>query len=317
MRLLVTGGSGFIGTNVVEEFVGRGCPVLSLDVAAPRISTHLLHWKKVDLLNPSELGPVVEAFRPTHVLHLAARTDLKGKTPADYALNTIGTRNLIEALRGQRAVERVLFTSSMLVCKPGYIPRDDLDFSHVTPYGQSKAEMELGIRAEALPYTWCILRPTSIWGPWFGPPYKDFFDRVISRRMYNIRGRSCVKTYGFVLNAVFQIGKLLSTREGHGAVFYIGDQPPLNIAEWADLISAKLGYRAVPTYPYLLFNLAALMGDVLTLCGLRFPMTSFRLRNMTTDNVLPLDRLHQLTGDSPYNTEQAVEITLNWIKEHS
>jgi nucleoside-diphosphate-sugar epimerase len=97
----------------------------------------------------------------------------------------------------------------MLVSKVGYQPKHDYDYNPSTIYGESKVITEELIRVNSLPYEWAILRPTSIWGPWFGEPYRNFFDMMISKKYFHIGDRGCTKTYGFVENAVYQIDSIL------------------------------------------------------------------------------------------------------------
>jgi len=313
-RILITGGSGFIGTNVIEQLIAGGYSIINLDQYPPKIRSHEKFWEKVNLLDESEVNRLIINFLPSHVVHLAARTDLNGQNMDDYAVNTKGTENLMNALNQHSKPEHVLFASSMLVCRPGYIPTHDLDFSATTVYGKSKVRMEEIIRAADLKYRWNIIRPTSIWGPWFGTPYKDFFDRVLEKKMYTIGGRpSATKTYGFVLNASFQIEKLLLNSNIDRQVFYIGDNPALNINEWANVIAIKVYGKKLVAIPYFVFSIAGKVGDLLGYLGIPFPMTSFRLGNMTTDNILPLANLIKMTGEAPYNLSRAVDITLDWI----
>lgn len=316
-RILITGGSGFIGTNLVEHLKNSGHLLVIVDKNPPQNKDHTAYWKKGDLVDATILNEIVFSFSPTHVVHLAARTDLAGKQLSDYSSNTEGTANLMAALKQCPELQRVIFTSSMLVCRPGYIPANDLDFAPSTVYGQSKQEMELMIRRQTVPYDWCIIRPTSIWGPWFSTPYRDFFDRVMQKKMYKISNKASTKTYGFVLNSVQQIKKLLFCNDAvTGNVFYIGDAPPLNINNWADAIAGALGYKKPVALPLFILKMAAFAGDVMKLAGIRFPMTSFRLKNMTTNNILPLDNLYKITGPSAYSTEQAISITLEWLKQN-
>jgi nucleoside-diphosphate-sugar epimerase len=316
-RVLITGGSGFIGTNLVEYLLNAGYIVMNIDLEPPKKQEHEEFWCKLSLLDRKELDKKILQFSPEYVVHLAARTDLSGKTMADYAVNTEGTMNLASSLVAVSGLRNVLFTSSMLVCGPGYIPSSQTDYAPTTVYGESKMRMEQLLRQSQLPFRWSIIRPTSIWGPWFGTPYRDFFDRVLRKRMYNIeRDLSATKTYGFVLNAVFQIEKLLLNDRIYQETFYIGDDPPLNINDWAGYISEKAGLKQPVTLPFPILKAAAVLGDLFVMVGIPFPLTSFRLKNMTTNNVLPLNNLVAVTGSAPYSLADGVDITLGWIKNN-
>ena len=64
-RILVTGGSGFIGTNVVCHLLDSGkYEVLNLDASTPKIPAHLSYWKQVDLLDEALLNSLITQFNP-------------------------------------------------------------------------------------------------------------------------------------------------------------------------------------------------------------------------------------------------------------
>lgn len=83
-----------------------------------------------------ELRQVVSDIRPTHVVHLAARTDLDGREVSDYAANTKGVSNLLTVLAEAREpVERAVIASSRMVCRIGYQPRFEEDYCPTTEQG--------------------------------------------------------------------------------------------------------------------------------------------------------------------------------------
>ncbi|RZK44517.1 MAG: NAD(P)-dependent oxidoreductase [Hymenobacter sp.] len=315
-KVLVTGGSGFIGTNLVAGLLEEKYEVLNVDKIAPRDKNQHPYWTQADILDYAKLENIFKDFSPDIIVHLAAVTDLDGKTAEYYKANTEGTTNIVKIAAALPTLRRVLFTSSMYVCQPGYIPRDYDDYKPHTPYGQSKVDGELLVkRSPKQQYDWVIIRPTSIWGPWFGIPYIDFFKVVYQGQYYDF-GSTCTKTYGYVENAVYQLKKLIEATGVHGKTFYIGDQPPIPIAEWANEISAAMGKGTIKKIPYFAIKIAALAGDVLTNLGVNFPMTSFRLANMQTDNILPLEPLYAIVGPVPVNRLKGVEHTINWLREH-
>ncbi len=324
MRLLVTGGSGFIGTNLVETLLKENQELLSIDLHPPRIQSHRAFFRKADIRRPDELAQAIIEFAPTHVVHLAARADLDERENIEgYAANTDGVRNLIQALSQAPSARRCLFTSTKLIVPNASGPKNDLDFRPDTLYGQSKVMGEQIVReAGGLKFDWCIIRPTSIWGPWSDAPYNPYgrFFRTVAKGWYFHPGKADPPRYfGYVGNVVFQIQKILSapTEAIQGKVFYLADYEIYHIRKWAELISRKTNGHSVKVLPMGLVRLLALGGDFLQHLGLKNPpMTSLRLRNMRTDTTgLPLEPTETLTGPLPYSIERGVEETIAWFRE--
>ena len=315
-KILVTGGAGFIGTNVVEYFSKqKGYTVLSLDINAPKIYAHRKFWKQVDLCDRAALISEVRSFLPDYVIHLGARTDLMGTCVEDYKANTDGVANLLEALDGVQNLKRVVFTSSMLVCRVGYHPKDENDYAPSTFYGESKIQTEELVKHHTTHYAWSLIRPTSIWGPWFGVPYANFFKMVLSHTYLNLGNKACNKTYGYIDNAVYQIASLLNAEESkvNKRVFYIGDYEPYNISEWAKEIG-KAAHIFIPTIPFFLFQLGAKVGDCLKAIGIPFPLTTFRLKNMTTDNIMDTGMIQEIAPNLPVSRKEGNLHTIEWLK---
>jgi nucleoside-diphosphate-sugar epimerase len=315
MKILITGGSGFIGTNLIDFCLNKNATILNIDIRRPVKKEQLPFWKKVNILDDEKLSATITKFNPEYIIHLAARTDLDGTTPEDYSSNTIGTLNLINAINKLDSLKRILFASSMLVCKIGYIPKDFSDYKPNTPYGESKMEMEKIIHNSSLKAEWAIFRPTSIWGPWFNEPYRNFFDIVLKGLFIHPGNKSCTKTYGYVGNSIHQMHQLLvSPKEKvHRNSFYIGDNPPIQISEWADEIKLMHLNKVNLKLPYFVFVLLGILGDLLKIVGIKFPMTSFRLKNMTTNSIINLDHLNNVIGNNPFSRLEGVKATLKWL----
>jgi GlcNAc-P-P-Und epimerase len=316
-KILITGASGFIGSNLFLYFLDHGFELLNIDINPPKDQFLRKFWIDVDIRDYELLKKVSQDFNPDYIVHLAARTDLNGKSIDDYRSNTQGTVNIVKISQQLSLLKRVLFTSSMLVCEPGYIPKHPKDFKPSTIYGESKFKMEEMIREVNPKFEWAIVRPTSIWGPGFGVPYRNFFDMLMNKRYFHIGNTACTKTYGYIDNVVYQIDSLLiaPVKEMQGQVFYLGDYEPTNIRMWADEIGAELGIK-IKTIPFPLIKLAAIGGDVLKKLGIDFPMTTFRLKNMTTNNMLNLSTTKELAPNLPFTRKEGIKKTLEWLKQN-
>lgn len=314
-KILITGGSGFIGTNVVDYYVCKGWEVCNVDIVEPRDEEARELWRPCDITDYDVLKNVVLSFTPDFIIHLAARTDLEGATMDDYSANTIGVENVLKVAAMLPELKKILITSSMLVCHTGYIPKNQFDYTPTTAYGESKVITEKIVWQNPPHCDWAILRPTSMWGPWFGVPYRNFFDMVKAGLYFHIGHRSCTKTYGYIENTTYQIDQILTspTLDTDNKVFYLGDEPPIFIEEWANQIASVLG-RKVPRVPFILIRLAAVFGDVLSKVGIHFPMTSFRLKNMTTDNIVNLGNTQEIAPHPPVDRMTAIRRTLEWME---
>lgn len=315
-KILITGGSGFIGTNLVERLLKQGdCDLMSLDIVEPKIVAHGQIWKEVDILKKRVLEETVKDFNPDYVIHLAARTDLNGSSLNDYDANMQGVSNLLDVLEQLPNIKQAVFASSMYVCEPGYMPQNFDDYAPHTFYGESKVETEKRIKERNPKYTWSIIRPTSIWGPWFGEPYNKFFHIVLNHMYFHMGKRACRKTYGYVDNAIYQIMSIFGaeTEKVNNKVFYLGDYAPYDITEWANEIAKEAGIW-IPRIPYWCFVCAGWFGDILKKLGVSFPMTSFRLHNMTTDNVHNLEPIKTIAPHLPVSRIEGTKRTLSWIK---
>lgn len=317
-KILITGGSGFIGTNLIARLLMRSdCTVLNVDIKTPKIELHIKNWVNIDIRDKKHLQTEAQKFNPTIIVHLAARTDLNGTSIDDYSTNTIGTQNIVEILNEIGFRGSAIFTSSMYVCEPGYKPKNFDDYNPHTIYGESKVKSELIIKSIPKNYTSAIIRPTSIWGPWFGEPYLDFFEIVLSKKYIHVGNHSCKKTYGYIENTVSQIEALMNSPHDliHNKVFYLGDWPEYKISDWANEIAATVPYK-VKTFPLLFFKGLGKFGDLCKMIGIKFPMTSFRLKNMTTDNVHDLGPIRNIIPNLPSSRIEGVLKTVNWIKKN-
>ncbi len=316
MRLLVTGGSGFIGTHVLASAEEQGWELLNVDIAPPREEGQRRWWRELDVLDRDGLVRVASEFAPTGLLHLAANTSTeKGVRLADYSANTTGTAHVLEVARRTASVERVLNVSTQFVCRPGTPPSTDETFDPHTVYGWGKVISEQLTRYAAIDATWTIARPTTIWGP-HSPTHPARMVSALSRGVYFHPAKRCIRSYGYVKNVAFQLLRLLSAPPArvHQRVFYVGDRP-VELGGWVDAFARPLTGRPARRLPLTLMRTMAQLGDVISaLSGEPFLLQSTRLGSMIEDYPVPMDPIFELAGVPPYELERAVEETLAWLK---
>ena len=241
MRLLVTGGSGFIGTNVMANFITKGVELINLDWNPPLNPEHAPFWKLCDIMDEKRMGELFHEFRPTHVIHLAARADTDDTDILAYQQNDIGTERVLRAVKSTPSIERLIITSTQFVCEAGYQPKHDLDFKPFTVYGETKRRNEIATREAGLSCAWTIIRPTTIWGP-FSLRYRDIMFKVMKKGLYfHPSNKKVIRSYGYVGNVVWQIERMLTLpkEQMNGKVFYVGDQP-VDLRIGVQVISRRL-----------------------------------------------------------------------------
>ncbi len=317
-RYLVTGGSGFIGTNFVEELSHANAELLNLDISAPLCPSHERFWCRGDILDDVSLGKVFADFQPTHVVHMAGRTDCDENTTVDegYISNTQGTRNIVGVIQNTPGIERVIMVSSQYVCGPRHFPQHDEDYAPHTVYGQSKVEMEQIVRKAQWPCVWTLVRPANIWGPWH-LRYRREFWHVMRRGLYvHPGGAPVVRTYGYVGNVIWQLQSLFNADPllVDRQTFYLGDMPA-DIRDWTNAFSMAIRGKPVRSVPRYFLQMLGWCGDVAKALGMTPPITSSRFHSMIEDYPTPMQKTFDTLGPPPVSLGQAVERTLQWLNQ--
>lgn len=174
MKILVTGGAGFIGSHVVDTFIANGHEVVVVDDLSTGRRSNLnpaATFYKVDIRS-EELKEVFEKEKPQVVDHHAAQMDVRRSVVDplfDADVNVLGSIKLIELAR-EYGVQRFIYisTGGAVYGEPEYLPCDESHpINPICPYGASKHTVEhyLYMYQELYDLDYVVLRYPNVYGP--------------------------------------------------------------------------------------------------------------------------------------------------------
>ena len=318
MNIVVTGGSGFIGTHLLELLRLGGHQITNIDICEPKTGdANDVEWRDCSILNKEQLVRLFQEMQPSHVVHLAAYASMDARSLGEFSANIDGTANLLDAIKSVSSVERVIITSTQHVRRPGSgIPDSDTDFVPYMFYGESKVISERLTREAGLKCVWTIIRPTAVWGPGHLPLAEGLWRLMIKGRYFHPANDPVVRSYGYVKNVVWQIARLLEADELRvdRKVFYVADGTARQ-KDWVNAMSRELIGRDVRILPLWMIRQLANVGDGARALGIRFPIYGSRLENLITNNPVPIESTLELLGDPPYSLERGAFETSEWLKK--
>jgi len=252
-RALVTGGAGFLGSNLVEYLTNRGLEVIVLDDLTTGSMENLRHVRRdrmrVVNIDVRKTGAILEYFQDVDVVfHLAALAGVKlaTRSPLRTLDNNIQTtRSVLEAC-SSAGVQRLVFASSSEVYgETSTCPmNENVPLSPISSYGVSKITGEFYCMAFQKKYgiRVSIVRYFNVYGPRQSAKMKSwvvpaFISNVIEKRPLIVHGQGDqTRDFTYIDDAV-KGTYLVGTRSyGHGEIFNIGTGIETSVLDLARLI---------------------------------------------------------------------------------
>jgi UDP-glucose 4-epimerase len=254
VKVLVTGGAGFIGSHVSDEFLRAGHEVIALDNLSSGKRENLdpkVRLVELDIRSP-EAAALIRSERPQVICHLAAQMDVRRSVEDprfDADANILGMLNLLEAARSS-GVKKVIFSSTggAIYGEQDVFPAPEAHPTRpVSPYGVSKAagELYLGYYRAQYGLSYVALRYANVYGPRQNPHGEAGVVAIFSQRLG--AGRECTiygdggQTRDFVFGPDVARANLLAFEKDYVGAVNIGTGVETDINRLYALLAGAAG----------------------------------------------------------------------------
>jgi len=317
VRILVTGGSGFLGRYFHQALREAGNEVTILDLVAPKWDTDGVRVVQGDVRERTTVDEAMQGAQA--VLHLAAAHHDSGIDPATYfSVNETGARVLCD-VAGEHNVRSICFTSTVAVYGATPEPRiEDADTRPVTPYGQSK------LAAEAIFRSWSgsgsgrrclVIRPTVIFGPSNFANMYSLIRQVDSGFFVRVTNGENIKSLSYVENLIAAVLFLWrrETLEAFEVYNYV-DNPDLQTRALLTQIYTALGRRMPSWWVPEAVALAAACAFDLTanITRQNLAISRARIRKMCAQTRFEADKVLATGFKPPVPLTEGIERTVRW-----
>lgn len=261
MRILVTGGAGFIGSHIVDLFIAAGHHVAVVDNLHTGKLSNLnsqATFYQVDIRDAQALAEVFQREQPEIISHQAALADVRGslQDPATYAqVNIVGSIHLLELAR-QHGVRKFIYASTggAVYGEPEYLPvTEDHPINPLDPYGASKHAVEhyLFLYRHNYGLDYVSLRYPNVYGPRQDPMGEAGVVAIFTGRM--LAGQPCTingdgkQQRDFTYVTDIARANLLAAERGSG-IYNIGSGIGTDVNTIFALLKEAAGYTLPPNY---------------------------------------------------------------------
>jgi nucleoside-diphosphate-sugar epimerase len=312
MKILLIGGSGFIGTELTGILLEKGHDVSIFDLNKSK-----KYPKLCSIGDVRDPNAVKHATMNKDIVYFLAAEHADNVTPVSlyYDVNVGGAKN-IAAAAAENNIKRLVYTSSGAVYG---LDKGAVDES-MTPdpfndYGKSKLESEVVLS------TWAngnkdrslvILRPTVIFGEDNRGNVYNLFRQIKQGPFAMIGDGKNKKSLGYVKNIAAFMEYLIQFDNGI-KIFNYADHPDMSMRELVSVVRKQLGKDSPPLQiPFWAGLTVGYCFDILSKgTGKKFPISSIRIKKFCEDTILKVDRLKQTGFKAPYSLSDAIRKTIS------
>lgn len=260
MKVLVTGGAGFIGSHVVDSLIERGDEVVVVDNLSTGFKENVNPAARFYQLSigDSKLAELFKRERPDVVSHYAAQMNLRRSVAEplfDAQENILGSLNVILSSVRFGVKKFVYASSSAVYGEAQYLPADeDHPINPISQYGVSKHTVEhyLYLYAHQCGLDYVILRYPNVYGPRQNPYGEAGVIAIFARQM--LRGEHPTifgqgdKTRDYTHISDVVQSNLLAIERGNNAIYNIGTGVETSVKQIFDILAEALDYKGSPVY---------------------------------------------------------------------
>ncbi len=259
MRILVTGGAGFIGSHVVDAYLAAGHEVIAVDNLTTGNRANLnpkARFEQLDIRDREAVRALIIKERPEIISHLAAQAavTVSGANPAEtFDVNVTGTLNLLIAAKG---VKKFIFVSTGGALYGDLTSRPFTEADPAQPlsaYGLSKllGEQLVTFYAREYGFSYTILRLANAYGPRQNPKGEAGICAIFSLLMKEgkqptIFNKQATRDYVYV--ADIAAAGLLALAKGDNATMNIGTGKHTSNQEVFELMASQYSYTGAANY---------------------------------------------------------------------
>lgn len=257
--VLVTGGSGFVGQNLVKVLLDNGCKVRSFDLAPNTLAHENLESVQGNICDQEQIEAICEGVDT--VFHTAAIIELKSSDAVDqtyrdrnYNINVEGTKNLLISSRKAGATRFIYTASNSVVIGREQIYNGNEDMPYISEFKDLYTETKVVAEKWVLSQNGidgmhsCSIRPSGIWGPGDKTMFAMIFEQIHAGMFVATVGDSNVKLdNSYVFNLIH--GKILAALNlgedgsASGQAYFINDDDPVNMLEFSKPVILAVGAK--------------------------------------------------------------------------